>query len=1357
MKKVGEYYLGLDIGTDSVGYATTDQRYNLLKYKGKPMWGSHLFDAANQCADRRGFRTARRRLDRRQQRVQLVDEIFAPEVSKVDPKFYTRRKASALYGKDRPDLTDANSCFNDKGYTDKEYHEEYPTIHHLIVDLMKNTEKKFDIRLINIAVDWLVAHRGHFLSDVGTNNIDRVLEFDSIYEEFISYFDGEGFERPWDSVDAGKFGEVLKEKGVNRKKLALKDLLYGGTIPSDEDYFIDRKELVNFLAGGKVHCNKLFRGYESEDDITMTISDDMEILLPQLGDYATIVGKMAAMYDWSVLSDILSSHAFISEAKVKVYEQHGEDLRRLKAFVKEYYPRKKYNEIFRESGKDCTNYTAYSYNLKSVGNGAELPKGKATREDFLKYLKQALDLDKITCRTEEDQQFVDELKERIAEGSFLPKQVNSDNRVIPYQLYYAELQKILDNASRHYDFLNAKDGDGYVAKEKLLSVFKFKIPYYVGPLKKEDDSPYAWIVKKADGPVRPWNFEEKVDLDKSESAFIDRMTNSCSYIPGENVLPKNSLLYTKYMVLNEINNIKVNGVAITVEAKQEIYEEVFCKNRKVTPKMIKGRLVTSGCIQKEDEISGIDVQVNASMKSRYDFRKLLSEKKLTEDDVEGIIARSTYTEDRYRYKKWLKENYPQFDEKELRDVAKLRYTDFGRLSRYFLSGLQGASKETGEVGTIMHFLWNTNENLMQLLSDRYTFVDEIEKLRNAYYAEHKMGINEQMENLGISNAVKRPVTRTLAVVDDVVSTIGHAPAKIFVEMARGEDEKKQRSVTRKDQILNYYRDVEEDTRLLEKQLEDMGDTANNRLQSDALFLYYMQLGKCMYSGEPIDLALIKTDKYNIDHIYPQSLVKDDSILNNRVLVLSKINGDKKDVYPIDKDIRVKMQPFWKHLCDAKLITKEKYDRLTRGSNFTDEEKMGFINRQLVETRQSMKAVTQILHNLYPESEIIYVKARLASDFKKVFDLAPKSRIINDLHHAKDAYLNVVAGNVYHEKFTKRWFKITDEYSMKTKVIFSKDLVRNGKTIWDHEHDLQTVRKSYAWNDIHLTRYAYCQKGGLFDQMPVKKGKGQVSLKDGMNIDMYGGYNKPTASFFTIAKYLKGGKKEVSFVPVDLMAGERFLKDEEFAREYVKKTLQEINTKKIDNVEFPCKNRVVRIKSTLLIDNVRVWVNGKSNGGKIILLTSAESAYFDRETTIYIGKIEKYAEKKKLNRNLRHDEQYDGLSCKNNIRLYNMIVDKLRKPPFSDMPGNQAQTLEDGKFLFEKCEFDIQIQTLLNCLNLLKSGRAGGCDLKAVGGKNSSGAMTLGANVSSGKYKRISIVNYSPAGLHVSTSDNILEM
>ena len=100
MKYDNNYYLGLDIGTDSVGYAVTDTKYNLLKFHGEPAWGTTIFDAASLCDERRMHRTARRRLDRRQQRVALIQELFAPEIAKVDARFYIRQKESQLFRSD---------------------------------------------------------------------------------------------------------------------------------------------------------------------------------------------------------------------------------------------------------------------------------------------------------------------------------------------------------------------------------------------------------------------------------------------------------------------------------------------------------------------------------------------------------------------------------------------------------------------------------------------------------------------------------------------------------------------------------------------------------------------------------------------------------------------------------------------------------------------------------------------------------------------------------------------------------------------------------------------------------------------------------------------------------------------------------------------------------------------------------------------------------------------------------------------------------------------------------------------------------------------------------------------------------
>ena len=56
-----KYYLGLDMGTNSVGWAATDPEYRLLKAKGKDLWGIREFNEASGAVERRTHRISRRR------------------------------------------------------------------------------------------------------------------------------------------------------------------------------------------------------------------------------------------------------------------------------------------------------------------------------------------------------------------------------------------------------------------------------------------------------------------------------------------------------------------------------------------------------------------------------------------------------------------------------------------------------------------------------------------------------------------------------------------------------------------------------------------------------------------------------------------------------------------------------------------------------------------------------------------------------------------------------------------------------------------------------------------------------------------------------------------------------------------------------------------------------------------------------------------------------------------------------------------------------------------------------------------------------------------------------------------------
>lgn len=1351
MKK--NYYLGLDIGTNSVGYAVTDGKFNLLKYKGEPMWGAHVFEEGKQCSDRRMHRTARRRLDRRQQRVHLTQEIFAKAISEVDERFFIRLKESALFREDTSGR-DTYLFFQDENYTDKEYHKDYPTIHHLIKELMEDTTPR-DVRLVYLAVAWLMSHRGHFLSEVNKDNISALLDFDLIYEKFMELF----LVPPWVCHDREQFQSVLlSHQTVKNKERKFWDLLYNGKKPKvEEEDCVSKEGIIKLLSGGSVEAGKLFNQKEFQEKISISLKkseEDFQLLLDEMDEEdSEYLIRLRALYDWALLVDSLHGCSSISEAKVQDYAQHEADLKMLKNFVRKYCPNE-YAAIFKNAEKE--NYASYVYNIPK-GKRTKEYKKKITQEEFCDYLKKKL---KDIQIEEEDQEIYQDMMFRLETYTFMPKQVTGDNRVIPYQLYYDELKKILENAENYLPFLKKVDEQGISNKTKLLSIFEFRIPYYVGPLCSA--SKYAWLKRKAEGKIYPWNFEEKVDLDQSEKEFINRMTNNCSYLPGETVLPQNSLLYCKFTVLNEINNIKINGIPISVECKQEIYR-LFEENKKVTVDKIKKYLISNNYMEKEDVLGGIDITIKSSLKPQHDFKRLLHSKILNEKEVEQIIECITYSEEKSRVLRRLEREFPKLSDEDRRYLSKLKYSGFGRLSREFFTGIHGANKETGESFSIIQALWDTNDNLMQLLSDRYTFKDSIEEEQRQYYEEHPMTVESLLEEMYVSNAVKRPIYRTLDVIKDIQSVCKAAPKKIYVEMARGQEEGSSRKKSRKDQILELYKDMDKgEVRELSKQLEDCSE---RELRSEVLFLYFMQLGRSMYSGKPIDIEKLKTDVYNVDHIYPQCRVKDDS-LSNKVLVLSEENGAKGDRYPISAEIRQKMGEMWRVYHEKGLISDEKYRRLTRVSAFSNTEKMEFINRQLVETRQSTKALTRIFQYIFPETEIVFVKAGLVSDFRNEVLECAKSRIVNDLHHAKDAYLNIVAGEVYHARFTAKFFKIDqDEYSVKTKVIFGNKVWCGKDLVWDGGKDIARVKKTLTKNSVHYTRYAFERKGGLFDQQPLRAASGLIERKAGLDTEKYGGYNKSTASYFLLVKYIEEGKKpkqDVMFVPIDLMESERIMDNKAYAKEYVRNTIAQIIGKPRDvvqEVSFLLGMRKIKVNTLLTFDGFEATLASKSNGGKTLVFGSMMPLFVDNKKESYIKRLESFAKKKKQNNSLLVDEVYDKITKEENRELFLFLTNKVKEMPYCLIFGSQLQVLHDKENEFENLKLEQQVETLLSVLFIFKTGRTTGCDLKALGGAGQAGIFTESSKLSNWKksYKDVRIVDISAAGLHRKISQNLLEL
>ena len=167
-----KYYLGLNIGTNSVGWAVTDENYNLCKFGGKRMWGIRLFDGAQTAEERRLNRSNRRRLSRQKQRIDLLQELFAKEIAKVDPTFFIRLNESRLYMEDKS--TGAKfPLFADPGYTAEKNITKNIQQSINPQELIKNPESH-DIRLVYLACHHILKNRGHFLINGSFSNLKNL-------------------------------------------------------------------------------------------------------------------------------------------------------------------------------------------------------------------------------------------------------------------------------------------------------------------------------------------------------------------------------------------------------------------------------------------------------------------------------------------------------------------------------------------------------------------------------------------------------------------------------------------------------------------------------------------------------------------------------------------------------------------------------------------------------------------------------------------------------------------------------------------------------------------------------------------------------------------------------------------------------------------------------------------------------------------------------------------------------------------------------------------------------------------------------------------------------------------------------
>lgn len=1166
--------MGLDIGTSSVGWACINlnniNEPKILKRGSKSLWGVRLFEDADTAANRRIHRGTRRRYDRRRKRLKRLKNIFRDEINKIDDKFFDKFKTFNISNKDN-----INTKVPLTGQ-EKDLYKKYKTIYHIRKEVMIS-DYRMDIRLIYLAIHHIIKYRGNFLysGELNSESIDYINKLKIFIEDLNEFSNFSDI-----NIDYDRIKEHLK---IEYKKDKIKSLEYDfATLNKD-----CASNLAKAICGYKFSVNKLF-GVDADEKMDISLIDELDNekeskLLRVLGqDKIYLLDILREVFNSLFLMDLFKgkNYSTLSDLMIDKYETHKSDLELLKKVFRNN--KVDYINIF----KDVDRHRKNKVEIKDKCLYRQYVNNYISQEDFYKIIIKKLE--NIDCDDKK------EILDRIEKSAFLPRINETGNGRFPYQLNKNELVKIIENQGKYYPFLKSYVDN--TNEYKLVRLLSFRIPYYVGPLnfttsEKGVNNKNYWLTKNVGYEkvsITPYNFDSIVNKDKTAEDFIDRMLGSCTYLIDEKAIPQNSILYSEFKVLQELKQITIsNGTVedkLTNNLVQTIYKEFFLKNRDGYTKN-----AFLNYLRRKEEIFdtyGNDIDVKGfsdkdkfanNMQSYIDFFGLDDISGFFEgtgysvENAEEIIRWITIFEDKEILKRKLNQSYPKLQASNVDKILKKKYTGWSKLSKKLLTEIYVEDyHEYNEKKNIMDLLRNSDENFMQILHNKkYNYQKLIDDINSSKIINDKKLSYSIVDKLITSPANKRGIYQALKIIEEIIEYVGEKPKYIYLEMARNDGDKV-RTDNRYTKLQKMYDKIKNDVENYDELKKELGYYKDKKI-TDKIFLYFIQEGKSLYSHEKLDINTLSED-CEIDHILPQSIIKDNS-LDNRALVKSGENQIKGGDLVLPIQFRTdENKKWWSRLLKLGLMGIKKYKRLIR-NKYSDKDIEGFENRQLVETRQICINVANILTSLYykddEETRVLYLNSNLSHNYRDKFNLF-KFRELNDYHHAHDAYLAATIGHYYKHIFNKKnididflkqeCHRLFEEkkynqlsYGFVINSIDSRYLKNEYGAIltdFNPEHYNKVIEDTLYRNDIFISKKTEYKTGEFFNETKKKKGNNGIELKKNLDTKLYGSYTRLNPAYAIMVEYTKNGKtsKRMIGVPIYYQINSR-------VDDYIKKTMK----------------------------------------------------------------------------------------------------------------------------------------------------------------------------------------------------------
>ena len=644
-------------------------------------------------------------------------------------------------------------------------------------------------------------------------------------------------------------------------------------------------------------------------------------------------------------------------------------------------------DIINEGIKDDNNATIPTILIKNKGL-----KEKLSTNELIVALFHYLHNRGYFYITEED------LKEK-------ENKINNDTAIskFPTEIQIENLNRLgfYKGLDANSDFSNAKwlqELNHFFEIQNVNKEFEEKFKKLFSRIRDFSDGPGN---SKTVSPFGVWGYEDKKIVRKYDNLW-DKTVGKCTIYPDKLRGGKNSPIAEMFNLLNDLNNIiffNDKNNKMNYEMKKYLFDEIsnsFASKPKksITTKLIQDvyYAIKKEKIIFENDASGyrfdnddekkkplftkIDNMVNISvwliknkLVNKIDLTNIDDLKKV--NSVFEILAKSADVQKRIEliineYK--VNQESAQELVKNVKSVMQTHSLSYDAMLEYIPYGIKYINPETNQEQSINQMVY-----FNELINNPNT-----KTYRNENNTPKKYVPTNVMDEEVLSPTVKRAFRQTLAVLNKIIKFYSkeYELNNICIELAREKNSADERKRIEKNQTSN------------KKELEDIAKLNNysfdklkekNSITKLKLKLLHEQNYLDIYDGQPINFedVINNPGNYQEEHIIPYSISYVDARYN-KVLTKRINNQNKGNQTPyqwMDGQQYKEFKERVTKLFSEKKISKQKFLFLTYEQD-PKEDFLGFIEKNLVDTRYASRAILNTLQDFFKDNNDIYPNAKL---------------------------------------------------------------------------------------------------------------------------------------------------------------------------------------------------------------------------------------------------------------------------------------------------------------------------------------------------------------------------------------------